>query len=131
MKKRVQSLDLPKNTIKELQKLGFYNCDDVSLSLPDIEQKMKIPNWPKVNRAPVTKSAFDLLRECDNTGISFLDGGLNQIFEPHLRAGSITELCGMPGSGRTQICFHLCGANPGHTFFISTNKNLPPHRLKG
>ncbi|KAI8129896.1 DNA repair protein RAD51 like protein 3 [Lucilia cuprina] len=56
-----------------------------------------------------------------------------------LPLGLVTELCGAPGAGKTQFCLQLClnvqfpvqmGGLGGKAFFIDTNQDFSPYRLK-
>ncbi|XP_065354472.1 DNA repair protein RAD51 homolog 3 [Calliphora vicina] len=56
-----------------------------------------------------------------------------------LPLGIVTELCGAPGTGKTQFCLQLClnvqfpeqmGGLGGKAFYIDTNQDFSPYRLK-
>lgn len=86
------------------------------------------------------KTAFDCLSEeakspsiitfCKNLDIS-LGGGV--------RVKEITDICGAPGTGKTQMCFQLCVSVQlsqaiigveGRVLFIDTNQGFSPYRQK-
>lgn len=56
---------------------------------------------------------------------------LDLLLAEQIRPNLITEIIGYPGTGKTQLCFHLLlGAESG-ALLITTNKNFAPHRLRG
>ncbi|RZB39352.1 DNA repair protein RAD51 -like 3, partial [Asbolus verrucosus] len=132
MNQPISSLDLTDNIIGRLQKNGFHYCHDFKENCENIPQKIHVSNWPSLTEAPSSKTALELLREEIHwqpitTFVPELDSLLKHEISPNM----ITELSGFPGTGKTQICFHLSvGVNEGETFFISTNKNFASHRLR-
>lgn len=64
---------------------------------------------------------------------------LDQALSNGLPTGVITEFCGPPGSGKTQICLQLCvnvqlpgdlDGVDGEAVFIDTNCGFSPHRFR-
>ncbi|XP_063915520.1 DNA repair protein RAD51 homolog 3-like [Zophobas morio] len=129
MNQSISSLNLPQNVITKLENAGFHHCNDVADNLDAINPKIKLPDWGSVTTAPKPKTALEL---CDDesgltaTLIPELDPLLTKIALP----GCITELCGFPGSGKTQLCLHLAVGAKSRVVFIHTNKNLNPERLR-
>ncbi|XP_055611013.1 DNA repair protein RAD51 homolog 3-like [Uranotaenia lowii] len=87
------------------------------------------------------KSCLDLWKEetkQTNNIITFCRD-LDQAMGNGVSVGLITEFCGPPGSGKTQMCLQLCinvqilpqfGGLGGKALYFDTNFNFDPHRLK-
>ncbi|XP_059469928.1 DNA repair protein RAD51 homolog 3 [Neocloeon triangulifer] len=84
-------------------------------------------------------SCFDLLQkqgERLKSGSEKLDELLDGGFKP----GSLTEISGLPGSGKTQFCLQLCavcqrpenfGGRPGQALFVDLNFGFSKSRYEG
>ncbi|XP_058446759.1 DNA repair protein RAD51 homolog 3 [Malaya genurostris] len=88
----------------------------------------------------LTKSCFDLWKEEKNqTGIVTFCKDLDQAIGNGISVGVITEFCGPPGSGKTQMCIQLAvnvqiplqlGGLAGKAMFFDTNFGFSPGRLE-
>lgn len=88
-----------------------------------------------------TKSCSDVLQqETRHVGIITFCKDLDQAIGGRaISVGLITEFCGPPGSGKTQMCLQLCvnvnlpqefGGLGGKSLFLDTNFGFNPDRLK-
>lgn len=86
------------------------------------------------------KSALDLWKkECDRVGIATFCKDLDYALGSGIPQGMITELCGPPGSGKTQLCLQLSvnvqipstlGGLEGRVAYLDTNYGFSPQRIK-
>uniref|UniRef100_A0A182P794 DNA repair protein RAD51 homolog 3 n=1 Tax=Anopheles epiroticus TaxID=199890 RepID=A0A182P794_9DIPT len=86
------------------------------------------------------KSALDLWREEENrTGLVTFCKDLDLALGSGISEGMITELCGPPGSGKTQLCLQLCvnvqiphrlGGLQGRAVYLDTNYGFSPQRVQ-
>lgn len=121
------ALDL---SLDEDQKKAFllhrkWTIDDLSDdSLAEISEQIEIPK-PVLLQSPISRRKEDVKEY--RCGIEPID---NQI-SPFL-GGCITELCGLPGSGRTTLCFRYAKEIlPEPTLWIDTEGCLyPPKGLQ-
>lgn len=87
------------------------------------------------------KSALDIWNdECSNRTIITLSKQLDNAIGVGIPLQTITEFCGTPGSGKSQICLQLCvniqipkvlGGLEATAVFIDTNNGFSPNRLNG
>lgn len=86
------------------------------------------------------QSALDLLRkeETDSSRIVSFCKSLDEILKGGIPTGSLTELCGSPGVGKTQFSMQLsanvqipsyCGGLFGSCIFIDTEGSFMPERM--
>uniref|UniRef100_A0A0K8VB09 DNA repair protein RAD51 homolog 3 n=1 Tax=Bactrocera latifrons TaxID=174628 RepID=A0A0K8VB09_BACLA len=85
-------------------------------------------------------SSFEIWRqEKEMPRIITLCKKLDDILEGGLAAGLITEFCGGPGCGKTQMCLQLCinvqfprrvGGLQGQAVYLDTNQDFSPNRLR-
>ncbi|XP_055636639.1 uncharacterized protein LOC129775669 [Toxorhynchites rutilus septentrionalis] len=85
-------------------------------------------------------NSYDIwIEENKQPTIATLCKDLDQAIGKGISPGIITELCGPPGSGKTQICIQLCanvqiptqlGGFGGKALYFDTNFGFHPHRLK-
>lgn len=87
------------------------------------------------SRAVRSQTANEYFAETDKfLQVNFKIKSLDDLLEGGIDVGSVTELFGEAGSGKTQLCMQLalsCQMNPlkGKTVFISSIKSLPTQRL--
>lgn len=104
MEKPVASLKLPNHKIFELQALGYNYCNEVNIEEGNIKCKLGSQEWEKLHISPKTKSALDLYQEeCTFGKILTLHKELDNILGGGIPTRLITEFCGEPGSGKTQL----------------------------
>ncbi|KAF5285926.1 hypothetical protein FQA39_LY04387 [Lamprigera yunnana] len=127
----LSSLNIPESRLKELRNSGYSYCKDVDID---------IPFWDVLTQTPKAKTALEKLKEESQEGyVSTFINPLDDALHGGLPLGKITELCGEPGTGKTQICFQLCvstqlpnwcGGLNGDVVYIGTNYNFAPHRVR-
>ncbi|KAF5288559.1 hypothetical protein FQR65_LT12012 [Abscondita terminalis] len=131
MNQAIHSLNLPRKKTKELRDAGYHYCKDM--------HSLK-PTWPNLMETLKAKTALEVFEEECRLGYlcTFVDS-LDHILKGGIPLGQITEFCGEPGSGKTQLCFQLCvcvqlptwcGGLCGEAVYISTNSNFARHRVK-
>uniref|UniRef100_A0A182JVZ0 DNA repair protein RAD51 homolog 3 n=1 Tax=Anopheles christyi TaxID=43041 RepID=A0A182JVZ0_9DIPT len=86
------------------------------------------------------KSALDLWKEEENrTGLVTFCKDLDLALGSGISEGMITELCGPPGSGKTQLCLqlsvnvqipHQLGGLQGRAVYLDTNYGFSPQRVQ-
>lgn len=124
MNQQISSLNLPNYLKRKFRKNGFYHCQDVENSTtPDLLSLKKPTKTQTATELWQNESNWELIK----TSISELD----DLLEDKVMPGLVTELCGLPGSGRTQICLYLSVGAKGQVVFIHTNQNFSSERLRG
>jgi predicted ATP-dependent serine protease len=132
MNRPVSSLNLPQSVVNKLEKEGFCLCDDVKENFEAAQAKVNICCWPSVTTAPKLKTALELCREELNwKSVTTFIPELDDLLRDEVVAGAVTELTGFPGSGKTQVCFHLSVGVSGEVVFICTNRSFSSERVKG
>lgn len=98
----ISSLDLPRNIIAEFKRVGINFCSDVTSE--DLKNKLTQKEWKQLITPPKTQTALDFYMEEIELGhIPFLVPNLDEVLGGGVQIGQITEFCGEPGSGKTQI----------------------------
>lgn len=87
-----------------------------------------------------TKTSWDLWKEeCKQLGIVTFCRDLDQAIGSGVPVGMISEFCGPPGSGKTQMCLQLCinaqipaqlGGLGAKAVYFDTNFGFHPGRLQ-
>nr|CAD7427893.1 unnamed protein product [Timema monikensis] len=144
MFRHIRTLPLPASTIFKLQDNGFLYCEDLwsfTGSKKNLSELFKMGSSNFINTATcLTRSALDIWQEeigvdrivtfCQSID-DMLDGGFP--------LQSLTELCGAPGSGKTQLCLQLCaavqipracGGLEGQALYIDTRNGFTACRLR-
>ncbi|XP_065339490.1 DNA repair protein RAD51 homolog 3-like [Cloeon dipterum] len=84
----------------------------------------------------LTESCFDLFLQKDREQFWIGSEKLRTIMDGGFRTKSITEICGLPGSGKTQFCMQLCAfcqlpENVGKlSLYIDTNFGFTQNRYR-
>ncbi|XP_048505925.1 DNA repair protein RAD51 homolog 3 [Athalia rosae] len=110
MLQSIHTLPLSEIVTSQLKANGFCYVEDIrqSTELP-ISSSDKIQEVQILSNVPRCISALDILQEeLQRDKISTLSYELDNILGGGFQCGTITELCGAPGSGKTQICLQLC-----------------------
>lgn len=145
----VSTLKIPQLAKMKLQEKGFHFCEDIINSLrsdPDtIPKSVKfiIETYEvvkQINAEFEIQTAFDLYEwERQHPPLAVFHKGLDKLLNGGLSIGRITELCGGPGSGKTQMCFQLAvdvqtpsalGGSASEVLFISTDLSFRSERIK-
>lgn len=106
MHQPVQSLDIPKHLVKEIESRGSY-CDD-HITPENTGLSVYASVIRNAKKLPAPKSALDLYLESAVLGhISTFIAELDAALEGGIPLGQITEFCGEPGNGKTQIWFDI------------------------
>ncbi|KAL7289889.1 hypothetical protein TKK_0016280 [Trichogramma kaykai] len=137
----VTTLDLPAQTIAELQSRGFHFIEDVlnsedalrkiGLKKAELEKRLKIPHIAALD-------LWEYEKKRQKIGVCCLD--LEAMLDDGFNCGVITEISGAPYTGKTQICMQLCisvqlnelysGLN-GRAIYIDTRSGASITRFKG
>lgn len=148
MDHHVICLNLSTTDIQKLKSAGYNYCSDLKTSVLN-SQQIELP------QAPLTKSALlSLEEELKDRFVLSYSGDLDQVLRDEITPKRITELTGLPGTGKSQISqelytkvqqilqsnsFQLCvtvqlpniyGGLEGEAVYISTNNNLASHRIR-
>ncbi|XP_018567185.1 DNA repair protein RAD51 homolog 3-like isoform X1 [Anoplophora glabripennis] len=134
MELNIAFLNLPKTTTFQLKQMGYNNVSDIEPNL--IKEKFDVETNLCV---PETKSALEIYNEeLLNGCILSYNEKLDSVLLDAIIPKKITELAGESGSGKTQVCFHLCisvqlpkwcGGMEGEAIYIDTNSNFASHRV--
>ncbi|XP_044253820.1 DNA repair protein RAD51 homolog 3-like [Tribolium madens] len=126
MNQPVSSLNLPKSLLGKLKNLGYNYCNDLDHNVETV-----IPDWVSLKKTPKSCSALELYEnESKWKPVTTFVPQLDSLLGKEIVAGLVTELCGLPGAGRTQICLHLSVGVAGEAVFIHTNNNFSLERLQ-
>ncbi|KAF7275264.1 hypothetical protein GWI33_012033 [Rhynchophorus ferrugineus] len=133
MEHHITCLNLSSSDIKKLKSAGYNYCTDLRESVLN-SQQIDLP------QVPLTKSALlELEEELKNGFILSYNADLDQVLQDEISPKRITELTGLPGTGKSQISFQLCvtvqlpkihGGLEGEAVYINTNNNLASHRIR-
>ncbi|GLV38436.1 spindle B [Carabus blaptoides fortunei] len=139
MKRPIVTLNLPEYKIQQLHKKGYIFCEDVDIETIRSVAGITIEEWKKLTVNTNTITALDLCQiESDNSHIVSFSQAFDELLGQGIPVKSITEICGLAGTGKTQICLQLSisvqipicfGGLAGHSVYIATNFSLTPHRL--
>ncbi|XP_011298248.1 DNA repair protein RAD51 homolog 3 [Fopius arisanus] len=134
------TFSLSQYTLELLAKNGFNYLEDV-LKAPEAARRfVDVDELIKASTPIHAVSALDQWQaELLCHRVTTFSKALDSLLEGGVPCGSITELCGAPGSGKTQICFQLClttqlpqmeGGLDGPVLFIDSRRGFSPRRLQ-
>ncbi|XP_071849768.1 DNA repair protein RAD51 homolog 3-like [Apostichopus japonicus] len=151
MQRELGSFPLPPHLKKKLSSAGFSLVEDLHNVKPsELSKELSITTEealevlatisPSTQRAPVNSalSAFELLkRENDSPGIITFCEEVDDMLGGGVPLAKITEFCGSPGVGKTQLSIQLAvnvqipeafGGLQGEAVFIDTEGSFIPQR---
>ncbi|KAK3912655.1 DNA repair protein RAD51-like protein 3 [Frankliniella fusca] len=149
MLRPITTLPLPATAQLLLRENGFLYCEDVISHRGVAPEACKILQrwdlhsgdcWNGLTSPPPTYNSLDLWQEeCASSSIVTWSKDLDVILNGGIPFQAITELCGAPGSGKTQLGLQLCvdvqipeclGGADGHAIFIDTASNFSTRRIR-
>lgn len=102
MKRKIDTVNLCRDTITELKKFGYHLCNDFEKS-EQLHYKLNL-DFNNLLKIPESTSAFELYQqEIKNGCILSYNKQLDNLLLNVIVPKSITELTGSPGTGKTQI----------------------------
>lgn len=118
MPRDITSYPFSEKQLLLLNTKGFHNVDDLKeLSASELSQELGIPNEDALDilqvvdqafQESVHQSAYGLLQEEeDRTPIVTFCAALDNLIGGGIPLGKITEICGTPGAGKTQLGIQL------------------------
>ncbi|KAL1512510.1 hypothetical protein ABEB36_002092 [Hypothenemus hampei] len=129
----ITTLNIARASVKKLQNLGKHYCNDLTES-DLLTFAINLVNYPE------TITGLELLEEeLSNTYLLSLNTHLDAVLTNEISPGRIVELAGIPGTGKTQICFQLCvtaqlptkiGGCAGQVIYLNTNKNFSVSQIR-
>ncbi|KAF4522238.1 hypothetical protein B566_EDAN009082 [Ephemera danica] len=136
-------LSIAEDKKTKLKEKGFLNVQDVLSSdaavkhlLRDVEEN----ELKELKEKPHIQSALELWKdEVSKRPIITFCSQLDTLLGGGIELEAITDFCGAPGTGKTQICHQLCidvqlpehlGGVNGQAIFIDTNYSFSYQRLK-
>jgi RecA/RadA recombinase len=150
-KKLVRVPGLPEDAVRAMKEKKFVVADDVFRRIPfELLHTLDIP-YSSIQEtlravassvAPECKSALTLYHEWNSSQGSALCTGLTELDEAlrgGIPRGSITELVGTPGAGKTQMCISLAamtvcsklhGGLDGSVLYIDAERKFNPQRMQ-
>lgn len=146
----LSSLPLPSSVISKLKDEGFIHVTDVKGLRPtelhaitgiNLKDCLAVVRAVRKDTDVQTVNATPLVVQEENNSphISTFCRGLDNILGGGFAIGSITELAGSPGIGKTQLCLQACisvqfpptlGGLGGESVFIDTEGKFSAVRLK-
>ncbi|XP_063979770.1 DNA repair protein RAD51 homolog 3-like isoform X3 [Diachasmimorpha longicaudata] len=133
------TLALSKQTLDLLTKNGFTYLEDI-LKAPAARRFVGVDELIQTCTPPTAVSALDhWAAELLCQRVTTFSKALDALLDGGFPCGSITELCGAPGTGKTQICFQLCitaqlsqerGGLDSRVLFIDTRNGFSARRLQ-
>eukprot|EP00047_Mylnosiga_fluctuans_P019109 m.78774 g.78774 ORF g.78774 m.78774 type:complete len:353 (+) comp7981_c0_seq4:114-1172(+) len=152
--RELASFPLPPQHRTALQRAGFRTVDDLAdMGAVDLSKELAIPREEALELLETIRgqstaekrsfedvSALDLLRkERTQPGILTFCDAMDQMLGGGVPAGKITELCGPPGTGKTQFGMQLAvdvqipscfGGLEGEAVYIDTEGSFVPERAQ-
>lgn len=104
MQRPIQTLNLPLYKVKQFLNKGYIYCDDVNIETVQSEFGISQEEWKKLTTSVATKTALDLCEDdslCCN--IVTFSSALDELLGGGVPIKMITEFCGLPGTGKTQM----------------------------
>ncbi|XP_012280280.1 DNA repair protein RAD51 homolog 3 isoform X2 [Orussus abietinus] len=132
----ISTLALPNSAISGLLKDRYIFMEDIITTPEKLTKYVTSLVSREALEIPQTHSALDVWqKEMEVGSISTCCKILDDTFDGGLQRGSITELFGAPGSGKTQICImeqlNICLNNfDGQVFYFDTRHQTSLLRLK-
>ncbi|XP_057323068.1 uncharacterized protein LOC130666247 isoform X3 [Microplitis mediator] len=125
--------------IDNFHKNGYFFVEDISDSPEVIERFVNIEVMKNSLKPPLTLSALSHWQaELQYEKLSTSSELLDKILDGGFQCGTITEICGMQGSGKTQICFQSClhvqlplekGGLNGRALYVDTRNAFSLQRI--
>ncbi|XP_063239923.1 DNA repair protein RAD51 homolog 3-like isoform X3 [Bacillus rossius redtenbacheri] len=144
----IQTLPFPGFALSKLLEIGFLYCEDLwcnEASTRDANELLRpwgsdaCEQMKLQASSVVTRSALDIWQEeCSLGSVVTFCKELDDALGGGVPLQSVTELCGAPGSGKTQMCLQLCvdvqiprccGGVEGTAMYIDTKSGFTPSRL--
>ncbi|XP_049801954.1 DNA repair protein RAD51 homolog 3-like isoform X1 [Schistocerca nitens] len=140
------ALPIPGDILSCLQSAGYLYYEDIEQeegSPADNIVKKFASNtklfWKAVMSPPEVKTALDIWQEESQLfGIVTFCKAIDDMLDGGIPLQSITEFCGAPGSGKTQLCLQLCvdvqipsifGGHEAEAVYIDTSSSFTLIRL--
>ncbi|XP_049774598.1 DNA repair protein RAD51 homolog 3-like isoform X1 [Schistocerca cancellata] len=140
------ALPIPGDILSYLQSAGYLYYEDIEQeegSPADNIVKKFASNtklfWKAVMSPPEVKTALDIWQEESQLfGIVTFCKAIDDMLDGGIPLQSITEFCGAPGSGKTQLCLQLCvdvqipsifGGHEAEAVYIDTSSSFTLIRL--
>ncbi|THK33231.1 RAD51 C-like [Diachasma alloeum] len=134
------TFSLSKHTLDLLTKNGFTYLEDIQKAPEAARRFVDVDELMKTCTPSTTLSALDHWQaELLCQRVTTFSKALDALLDGGFPCGSITELCGAPGTGKTQICFQLCITTQlcqekdgldGRVLFIDTRNGFSSRRLQ-
>ncbi|XP_033216320.1 DNA repair protein RAD51 homolog 1-like isoform X2 [Belonocnema kinseyi] len=125
--------------MENLRRNGYLYLEDI-LDNPESHKFLEAKELDIIKHVPKTVTALQRLqKESQRDTITTDSQCLNDILDGGFHCGTMIELCGVPGSGKTQICFQLCiaaqlsksyGHLNGKVIYIDTRNEFSPLRIR-
>ncbi|XP_043480366.1 DNA repair protein RAD51 homolog 3-like [Leptopilina heterotoma] len=136
--RHVFTLTISENTVSNLTNNGYNHLDDVTKN-PESYKHLTERELEHLMSTPKIVDSTDLYyKEPKIEKIRIPSRTLNQILDGGFHCGTMTELCGGMGSGKTQICFQASiavqldkryGGLKGKVIYIDTRDGFSPLRV--
>lgn len=99
MEQNLSSLNLTTECYKTLKSSGFTYVKDINETEDSKE-------WVDLTLVSVTKTALDIYCNDNESGTIYtFNGAFDELLENELVPGNVVEICGEPGSGKSQIWY--------------------------
>ncbi|XP_034948447.1 meiotic recombination protein dmc1-like isoform X2 [Chelonus insularis] len=141
MLRPLTTLSLSAKIIDNLHKNGYYYVEDIDNNPEIVEKYVNSEMLKKSLNPPITLTSLDHWQaELQYQKLKTSSESLNDILDGGFQCGTITELCGIQGSGKTQVCFQASiaaqlpenvGGLEGQSLYIDTRNAFSCQRING
>jgi len=145
--REVTSLPLARSFVDLLGAHGYRNVSDILSCQPfDLSQEMKITleealeiirTAHQSTTSDISQTAKDLIQKQGENMIITFSRNIDRMLGGGVCIGQVTEICGVPGIGKTQLAMQLCvdvqvpsvfSGVEGHAVYIDTEGSFIPER---
>ncbi|KAI2493435.1 RAD51-like protein [Fragilaria crotonensis] len=149
-------LPLRPSSLALLQQRGFTTLKEIEESkanggLSNLAQELQITlveaaalvrelqTASSTTAAPATATALSILQSQSTRSIVTFSKSLDEMLGGGVSIGEVTEICGLPGAGKTQLAMQLCvnanlphqvGGTCGQAVYIDTEGSFSPERCQ-
>ena len=120
---------------------GLSNlAQELQITLLEAAALMReLPTASSTTAVPATATALSILQSQSTRSIITFSKSLDEMLGGGVSIGEVTEICGLPGAGKTQVAMQLCvnanlphqvGGTCGQAVYIDTEGSFSPERCQ-
>ena len=133
------------STLKEIEEAkangGLSNlAQELQISLDEAEELVReLQTASSITASPASATALSILQSQSTRSIITFSKTLDEMLGGGVSMGEVTEICGLPGAGKTQLAMQLCvnvnlpqqvGGSCGQAVYIDTEGSFSPERCQ-